>query len=346
MTSVAPPDLHTSYASENKRASSLTLDADHSALEAWAAQLLAALGLVIRNDNTLADAVVRLRNLHPEVWGRFKVQRVTSFVRATTRWPDGKMAQDIGDGSLWVGDGSTQGGVPVSGPAGPPGPAGAGITDGDKGDVVVSETGATWLCPDITARLNALEYAAPDIYSLTNTTGTVEVGSTVTSVTLNWLLNKTMTTLSISSPGPGTITPSLLTYTIGGLSLTSQQSFTVTAGDGTNTDTSTTTVYFQHRRRWGESATETPDSTLIDALAGAEFSTSRVQTRTMSPSAKYLYFAWPSSFGTPTFTVNGLPVTGWVKTTVSYTNPSGNTTNFDVYRSQYLQTGSFTVAVT
>lgn len=197
----------------------------------------------------------------------------------------------------------------------------------------------------INARLDALEYIAPDISNLSNNIGTVEIGSTVSTVVLSWSLNKTMTTESISSPGPGSITPSLLTYSIGGLSLTADQSFTVTVGDDINTDAASTSVYFRRKRHWGVSATETPDSATIAALSGAEFSTSRAQSRGMSPSAEYLYFAWPSSFGTPSFTVNGLPVSGWIKTTISYTNPSGHTENYDIYRSQYLQTGTFTVVV-
>jgi hypothetical protein len=196
------------------------------------------------------------------------------------------------------------------------------------------------------ARLDILEYVYPDISSLANSVGTVEIGTTVASVNLTWALNKTMTSLSISSPGPGSIAPSLLTYNVTGLSLTTDQSFTVTAGDGTNTDAAATSVLFRHRRRWGVSATATPDAALIDALAGTEFATSRVQTKSLTPSAQYMYFAWPAAWGTPSFTVNGLAVTGWVQTTISYTNPSGDTTNFDVWRSPFAVTGTFSVGVT
>jgi len=198
---------------------------------------------------------------------------------------------------------------------------------------------------DIFARLAALEYVLPDISGLSNSVGTVEKGTTVNTVPLSWTLNKVMTTESISAPGPGAITPTLTAYSVTGLSLTSDQSFTVTVGDGTNTDAATTSVLFRNKRRWGVSATATADAALIDALAGSEFSTSRAQTRSMTGAAEYLYFAWPSTFGTPSFTVNGLPVTGWVQTVVSYTNPSGFTENYDVWRSQYAQTGTFTVVV-
>ena len=68
MPNVDPIDLHTNYASENKRASSLRVDADHAAIENWInVGLVPALRKIIRDDGTLASSIVRLRNLHPEV---------------------------------------------------------------------------------------------------------------------------------------------------------------------------------------------------------------------------------------------------------------------------------------
>lgn len=247
---------------------------------------------------------------------KIQLRRGTDAQRLTKVFDVGEPVFTTDTKMLYIGDGSTTGGVPAG-----------------------ADTAS------IEARLDALEYVAPDVYSLANSVGTVEIGSTVASVNLTWSVNKTVTSESISAPGPGSIDPTLRAYNVTGLTLNADQSFTVTVGDGTNADAATTTVYFQHRRRWGTSATDTPDSALIDALAGEEFATSRSQSRSMSPSAAYLYFAWPSSFGAPTFTVNGLPVSGWVKTTISYTNPSGNTTNFDVYRSEFALTGTFSVVV-
>jgi hypothetical protein len=65
----------------------------------------------------------------------------------------------------------------------------------------------------------------------------------------------------------------------------------------------------------------------------------------MTASSQYLCFAWPSTFGTPSFTVNGLPVTGWISVTVSYTNSQGYTSNYDIWTSEYLQSGT-SIAVT
>lgn len=192
--------------------------------------------------------------------------------------------------------------------------------------------------------LDMLLYSAPSV-SLSNSVGTVEIGSTVNSVALSWSISKDIVSQSIAPPGPGSVDPALRTLALTGLGLTSDASFSITVDDGTTTASASTSVLFRHRRRWGVSSQATPDAALIDALSGAEFAASRAQSRTFSPSAQYVYFAWPSSFGAPTFTVNGLLNTAWEKTTVSYANPSGNTSDFDVYRSTFLQSGFQTVEV-
>jgi hypothetical protein len=71
MPSIPNLDISTDYAaaspSAQDRVPSSTLDSDHRAIELWSASLNTALGKVIRNDDTLVDAIVRLRNLHPEI---------------------------------------------------------------------------------------------------------------------------------------------------------------------------------------------------------------------------------------------------------------------------------------
>jgi len=50
---------------------------------------------------------------------------------------------------------------------------------------------------EIKTRLEELEYVPITISSFTNTTGTVEMGTKLTSVTLNWTTSKTPTTLTL-----------------------------------------------------------------------------------------------------------------------------------------------------
>lgn len=194
--------------------------------------------------------------------------------------------------------------------------------------------------------LDQLLYVAPSV-GISNNIGTVEIGTVITSVILNWSLNKPMVSETLSGPGtPGAITPpTITTYTVTGQHIVSNTTYSITVNDGTNNASSSTGIYFENKRFWGANAQAVPDQGMLASLS-SELSTSLAQTRTISPSAQYVYFAWPSSFGTPTFTVNGLLNTAWEKTTFDYTNSQGYTTSYDAYRSQYLQSASQIIVVT
>ena len=234
----------------------------------------------------------------------------------------------------------------ISGGGGGGGPSGPVIAV----NVVVTPVGSLTQTNDqaalqaIALRLDALEYVAPIVSGFSNNIGTVEIGSMVTTVNLSWTINKTVISQTLAPPGPGSIAPSLRMYNVAGLSLVNDTSFAITVGDSSHTSSASTSVLFRNKRHWGTSAIAIPTSGTIATLA-SEFATSRIQTRSMSPNSEYLYFAWPSTFGTPSFAVNGLPVTGWVKTTINYLNSSGHTKLYDIWRSQYQITGTFSVVV-
>ena len=99
-----------------------------------------------------------------------------------------------------------------------------------------------------------------------------------------------------------------------------------------------------HKRYWGCDERETlPISEDIRVLpstdqgAGSDFTNSRAMTKTFYPDGQYIYFAWPSALDGGTdaaFVVGGLPVSGWVKTTLQFTNVYGfGPTSYSVYRS-------------
>lgn len=71
MTSIPALDLHTDHDSTSpsaqERVHAAVLDADNAAIETWVNTLRSKLALVIRDDDTLVDGLVRLRNLHPEM---------------------------------------------------------------------------------------------------------------------------------------------------------------------------------------------------------------------------------------------------------------------------------------
>ena len=217
---------------------------------------------------------------------------------------------------------------------GPPGPAGAGgASEADQ----VSYANSTYAT--VQEALDAILYVAPRINSFSNSVGTVELGATVSAVTLAWSLNKTMTTLALDH-GIG----SVLGFTskpLAGLTLTTDTTYTLTAGDGQNTTSAQTTIAFRNRRYWGVSDSDSLDNAGVLALS-SEFATGYAKSVTYDASGgKYLYYAFPASWGTPSHvTVGGLSFTDFTVTPLSFTNASGHTDTYNVIRLNNRQTGS------
>lgn len=192
----------------------------------------------------------------------------------------------------------------------------------------------------VEAALNALLYVAPKINSFSNTVNTVEIGQTITAVTLAWTLNKTMTSLSLNqSIGSVLGTTSKV---LSGLSLTSGITYTLTAGDGENTAAASTSVVFDPKRYWGVSASDSLTSAEVLALGNSEFATSFGKSITYNATGgKYPYYAFPATFGTPSaVTVGGLAFSDFSVDVVSVTNASGYTQNYNVIRFSNIQTGA------
>jgi hypothetical protein len=191
--------------------------------------------------------------------------------------------------------------------------------------------------------LDSLFYINPNISGFSINPNVVEIGTTVPIVTLNWALNKIFTSLSINN-GIGVITPNLLTRTQN-VSLTTNTTFTITGGDGVNVDSESAGLSFRSRRWWGTNASPTLNNDDIFDLFNNELSTSRQQIRTINGGGQYIWFAFPTSYGVPSFLINNLPNTSFVTTTIPHTNTSGNTQNYYVIRTTTVQNGTLTIQI-
>ena len=139
--------------------------------------------------------------------------------------------------------------------------------------------------------------------------------------------------------------------------------FGMTAYDGTTYVNASTSVTWSNRRYWGTSNVfGVLNDNQIQALggitvvagigagagvgSGSELSTTRVQTRNgINGGGNYLAFAWPTSFGTPAFVINGLPNTAFTKVQGPYTftNQYGYTASYDVWMSNTAQNSPITL---
>ncbi|MBI1313684.1 hypothetical protein GC176_20520 [bacterium] len=194
---------------------------------------------------------------------------------------------------------------------------------------------------DVQAILDGLLYVAPQIGSFANNRGTVEKGSTITSVHLSWSLNKDMDSLSLNQ-SIGEIDADATSYDVTSVSLTSDTTYTLTADDGTSQTQASTSVAFRQKRYWGVSSETSLDNSGILALGNSEFSTNLSKSITYDcTGGAYPYFAYPASFGQPqNVTVGGLAFTDFAINTQTFTNASGYAESYYVIRFNGIQTGS------
>lgn len=197
------------------------------------------------------------------------------------------------------------------------------------------------------------------INSFTNNVNLVEVGQTVASVTLNWVLNKTDIQMQQQSldQAIGNIAPlNVRTYAMPSANLrytaAATHTWTLNVWDEKINVNTTTSINWQFKRYWGTSASAVTDSTAIKALAasttgGGELSTVRTQSRTFDcTGGKYFYFAYPTAWGSPTsLGIGGIYNTDFTVSVVSFTNDYAVTVNYNVVKINNLQNGS-SIAVT
>ena len=192
-------------------------------------------------------------------------------------------------------------------------------------------------------------YTAIVISSASLSKSTFEQGDSSNTSTLTWATN----TLAVSaevSVGSGTAVETISsgqkknngTYsaTIDTSTVGSNGSKTVAvkldvedAFEGTATKTVNATIC--NKIFWGSKATGTINEAFIEGLSGSSLQASKAKSQFTCAVAQnqYFFYAVPTAYGTPTFTVNGFPQTlDKVGSAVSVTNAFNKTVTYDVYR--------------
>jgi hypothetical protein len=206
-----------------------------------------------------------------------------------------------------------------------------------------------------------------------------------TSVSISWTATKNKNTITSIKVDGSTVVPTGNTQTGTKISIGTHstspgtqvvQSFTMSVGDGVTTVTSSTTLVWQNKVYWGKvnlSSISNPNLTtdpsysnsvgdvttdsIIKGLTGAGVSPGSVLSNSFSKTytnidggGMYLVFAWPSVFGTPKFTVNGLLSTAFTKVRGStysntFSNELGFVANYDVWVSNTAQNSPLTIVI-
>lgn len=189
-----------------------------------------------------------------------------------------------------------------------------------------------------------LRYVAIAISSFDCNKKVIEIGSTVTDITFTWKINKTPETLLLDGEEMDINSSS---YRKTGLPITSRKDFTLKAVDSREaTASKTVSVNFYNGVYYGVSAIpETVDSTFIISLQKTLQNTKSKTFNIVSQNNGYIWYALPARYGTPTFNVGGFDGGFTRKEIFNYTNPSGYTEEYWVYRSDNCNLGQKTVKV-
>lgn len=119
--------------------------------------------------------------------------------------------------------------------------------------------------------------------------------------------------------------------------------WTLTTSNGTRTTSST----WGQKNFWGISTSPANTEAFIESLAGSQLSTNRNVAFTVNATlTNKIYYACPTRYGAPTFTVGGF-VGGFVlrATGINVTNAQGYTETYDLWESVNAGLGSTNVTV-
>jgi hypothetical protein len=194
----------------------------------------------------------------------------------------------------------------------------------------------------------ALDYLmyTPITQTITVYPAVEEIGSTVTDVDLSWTISREPEA-SVSVTDVFNIDKSLLSNSISlsDLSLTTNKTYTITVNDFPQITTASVTLFFRYSNYWGSSTSVLTDEDILylsyDSLSGTKNGDYEFENLTN----EYIYMAFPTSYGTPVFTVNGLIVIFESTLINNFTNSSGATTSYTLYKSQNLLNGSVLITV-
>ena len=192
---------------------------------------------------------------------------------------------------------------------------------------------------DLELRVADLEYKPIAVTAFTVSQTVAELGSTVDSVSLTYSLSKAPAALALDGEE---VTPMEQSGTItkAGLALKQDKTWTLTATDEREaTASKTAALRFYNGVYYGAS----PDG--WEGLTKT-LTNSRGRTFTVDAAAgEYIWYALPKRLGTPVFVVGGFEGGFTLLEETEYTNPSGYTETYQVYRSTNAGLGSTTVTV-
>lgn len=226
------------------------------------------------------------------------------------------------------------------------------VNTGDGYDIpAATTTKAGVMTADMYKTLQEIELATFPLSLTASGGGTFEVGSsnknpigiTVTRKGTD-VTSRSTITVTASGSVTGSLSSNKKTWTPS-TNISSNTSVAVKATYGSQNVAKTVNYTFKYKKYWGTSASDTLAPPLVVALAGRTWADSKAMGATTfdCTGGKYVYYAIPSSLGTPEFWVGGLKNTDVVTTSATVTNASGGSTTYSIMRLANIQTGVLSV---
>lgn len=193
--------------------------------------------------------------------------------------------------------------------------------------------------------LDKLYYVEPSItsFNMSPSTTQYEKGQTISSLSFTWSYNKNITSQSLSNCNI-TLSDRNATYST---PITSNKSFTLTCSDGENTVSASKNITFFDKIYWGSKDRSSLDSEFILSLSDSKFATAKAGTYSMTlATGEYGYIAIPSSFGElSSVWIGGFEATVLSRGEIDFTNASGYTSKYKIYRTGRAGLGSITMQI-
>ena len=188
--------------------------------------------------------------------------------------------------------------------------------------------------------VDELTYKSIATTKYTITQSTAEIGSNIARLQLNWDYNKPPTSQSLNGES---LDVDVRTKNFDNVK--SNTTYTLTASDGKSNLSKSLSITFLNGKYYGSKEVSSYDSNFIQSLTKVLTNGRTGTFTTTCGQGQYIFFAIPTRFGTPSFTVGGF-TGGFAKVdTIDYTNPSGYVESYDIYKSDYSNLGNTTVVV-
>lgn len=189
--------------------------------------------------------------------------------------------------------------------------------------------------------LDELLYKAITITSFNISKSIAELGEIVANLKLTWSYSKDPVLQKLDN---NILENNIREYIIDS-GIVTNRTFRLEVNDGKTTVNKTVAINFYNGRYYGVSNSETYDSDFILSL-NKTLTNSRACNFTVDCGiGQYIFFAIPTRFGTPAFSVGGFEGGFSLVNTLYYTNSFGYTESYDIYRSDYSGLGNTTVVV-